>query len=163
MDLKIIFEITVNSFKICFLIFYVLIHCYNVTISIISNFLKSIINKENKIIDEVQESARWISESPAKHKKTRIENRNKDILEAWFHNNISCPYASKFEISRLVLLTGIESKKIKWWLNNKRNRSQIKPRKLFTDEDNAILMRFFDNQTNHPGPADLSPINPKRF
>jgi hypothetical protein len=65
-----------------------------------------------------RESGRGISESPAKHKKTRIENRNKDILEAWFHNNISYPYASKCEISRLVLLTGIESKKIKRWLDN---------------------------------------------
>jgi hypothetical protein len=102
-----------------------LIHCYNVTNSIISNFLKSIINKENKIRDELQESAKGISENPAKHKKTRIENRNKDFLEAWFQNNIIYPYSSKCEISRLVLLTGIENKKIKRWLDNKRNPAQI--------------------------------------
>jgi hypothetical protein len=27
---------------------------------------------------------------------------------------------------------------------------------LFTDEDNTILIRLFDNQTKHHGPADLS-------
>ncbi len=52
-------------------------------------------------------------------------------------------------------MTGIEERKIKRWLDNRRLKDTTKPRKLFTDDDNALL-NFFENQYCHPGPADLS-------
>ena len=41
-------------------------------------------------------------------------------------------------------------------VDNTRINSNIKPRKLFTVEDTAILINFFEKETDHPGPADLT-------
>jgi hypothetical protein len=68
------------------------------------------------------------------------------------------PYALKTELQEFHLVTGLE-KKIKRWLDNKRvkqSKTEDKPRKLFSSEEKNILLSFFKNTSEHPGPADLS-------
>jgi hypothetical protein len=154
------FEFTVNSFKFVFLIIYSLIHFIKFILNLPSNSLKSVIKKSIRNQGSRENSNEIIELSKIsktiENKHSRINNRNKEILEAWYKNNITHPYASKNEIKELVLLTGLEENRIKRWLDNKRIKSKIKPRKLFTAEDTSILMKFFEKQTDHPGPADLT-------
>jgi hypothetical protein len=69
------------------------------------------------------------------------------------------PYASKTELQELHLVTGLEKKKIKRWMDNRRvkqSKTEDKPGKLFSSEEKNILLSFFKNTSEHPGPADLS-------
>ncbi len=133
------FAFTINSFKLIFLVIYAVIYCLNGLINFITCILKTLITKRS-----LRNQETIIQNRPQPQKK-RINIRCKKILEAWYQNNITHPYASKFELNELLLLTGIEERKIKRWLDNRRLKDTTKPRKLFTDDDNALLKNFFEN------------------
>jgi hypothetical protein len=60
----------------------------------------------------------------------------------------------KFHLE-LISKTQSDEKSIRRWLYNKRYRTQTHQRKGFNDIDKKVLLQFFQNQNNHPGPADL--------
>jgi hypothetical protein len=110
-----------------------------------------------------QEKTLLETRSSPKPKKKFIQKHLKEILEAWYRDNIMHPYASKSEMNELHLLTGLEHIRIKRWLENRRikqSKTETKPRKLFTPGEKSILLEFFNNNSyfknNHPGPADIS-------
>jgi hypothetical protein len=46
----------------------------------------------------------------------------------------------------------------------KQSKTEDKPRKLYSSEEKNILLSFFKNTSEHPGPADLSMLaNLKKF
>ncbi len=103
------------------------------------------INNDNEIRNEFEVSP----------KKEKIEQFAKKILEAWFLSNKEYPYASKQDILELISKTQLDEKSIRRWLYNKRYRTQTHQRKGFNEIDKKELLEFFQNQNNHPGPADL--------
>jgi hypothetical protein len=58
-------------------------------------------------------------------------------------------------MQEIFSITGLSEKQIKRWLENKRSKLETKPYKCFTPDEKKILLEFFQNQNNHPGPADL--------
>jgi dGTP triphosphohydrolase len=135
-----------------------MIHCFNFILNLSSDILKNVMKKfkRNNDFKENSQDLIIISKCSKKKTKQRISNRNIEILEAWYKNNNRHPYASKNEINNLALLTGLQENEIKRWLDNTRINSKTKPRKLFTVEDTGILINFFEKETDHPGPADLT-------
>lgn len=128
-------------------------------LNILSVFLKKFINGVNQRKQEEKKLLETQKECIEKLKKECIERRFKRILEAWYKDNMMHPYASKTELQELHLVTGLEKKKIKRWLDNRRvkqSKTEDKPRKLFSSEEKNILLSFFKNTSEHPGPADLS-------
>jgi succinate dehydrogenase flavin-adding protein (antitoxin of CptAB toxin-antitoxin module) len=103
------------------------------------------INNDNVISSEFEVSP----------KKEKIEQFAKKILEDWFFSNKEYPYASKADIVELISKTHLDEKSIRRWLYNKRYRTQTHQRKGFSEIDKKVLLEFFHNQNNHPGPADL--------
>ena len=125
--------------------------------NILSIFLKKFIH--GVIQRKHQEKTLLETRSIPKPKKKFIQKHSKEILEAWYRDNIMHPYASISEMNELHLLTGFEHIRIKRWLENRRikqSKTETKPRKLFTPGEKSILLDFFNNNSNHHGPADIS-------
>ena len=95
-------------------------------------------------------------------KRQEISINAKQILENWFQSNISYPYATSSDIIELSSSTKLDEQKIKNWLQNKRNRTKNAdinnriPVKCFSLEDKKILTNYFQKNTEHPGPEDLT-------
>ena len=104
MGIKVYFAFTINSFKLIFLVIYAVIYCLNGLINFITCILKTLITKRS-----LRNQETVIQNRPQPQKK-RINIRCKKILEAWYQNNITHPYASKIELNELLLLTGIEER-----------------------------------------------------
>jgi hypothetical protein len=99
--------------------------------------------------------------SPVKKKKRAVLSfASKAVLENWFHENKSHPYAKKETLIQLSVKTGIPEFKIQRWIEHKRSvltkDTNIKPHLYFSINDKKILVNFFQNQTSHPGPGDLT-------
>jgi hypothetical protein len=82
------------------------------------------------------------------------------MLEKWFEENISHPYASINTLSQLSLKTVLAEYKKQRWIEYQKTvlvkKKNLTPYLYFFKEDKKILYNFFQNQSFHPGPSDLT-------
>lgn len=129
-------------------------------------FTHQCITKDRIVITEKEENEKiernHVPEESEVLRKKRdvLTNKTKIILEKWFEENISHPYASKVTLFQLSLKTGVAEYKLQRWIEYKRTvtseKKNGKPYVYFSIEDKKILRNFFDNQCKHPGPGDLT-------
>ena len=81
----------------------------------------------------------------------------KSVLDDWYKKHESYPYASAKDIDSLSLITNLEAKQIRRWLENKRKNKEnsTKYREKFSMAEKTVLKTFFQTKSNHPGPQDL--------
>jgi hypothetical protein len=95
-------------------------------------------------------------------KRTEFSDNVKKHLQDWFNKNKSHPYASKFDLKQLSKETGLSEIQISDWVNNMRKRKiefKIPRQEYFTIQDKQIMLQFFDEISNRPGPSDLDQLS----
>jgi RNase adaptor protein for sRNA GlmZ degradation len=89
----------------------------------------------------------------ALNKKSKLE------LNTWFEAKEFHPYPSKNDVTILALKTNSSEKQVKKWIENKRTRLKINTinenESNITANDKTILRKYYETQTNHPGPEEL--------
>ena len=91
--------------------------------------------------------------------KMALNKKSKLELENWFELKQYHPYPSKTDVAILSLKTNSIEKQVKKWIENKRTRLKINTINenecYLTADDKTILRKYYETQTNHPGPEEL--------
>jgi hypothetical protein len=91
--------------------------------------------------------------------KMALNKKSKLELNTWFEAKEFHPYPSKNDVTILALKTNSSEKQVKKWIENKRTRLKINTinenESNITANDKTILRKYYETQTNHPGPEEL--------